>query len=231
MARTIPGKRAARASTRPAAGGNANKTPRTVIGQRRRLRILDIAEREFTARGYVDASVNTIIRKAGGSKSSISQYFHNKVGLFAAVIENRASALVHMLEEHSLEGTPREILQRLGEDFLAYTMRPGPLMGKRGMIAVGYRHRELPEVFFGIGHSPILSYVTRLFEHWRAQGIIAPVDTAWSAATFLHLLAGGLHEQVLTGMKAGYTDAEVRDEVRRIVDFFWRSVRARPDAG
>lgn len=216
------------ASARRRRPAGAPELPRTILGQRRRAKLLDVAEREFLAKGYTGASLNAIVAAAGGSKSSITQYFTNKAGLFAAVIENRATALVQVLEKHSHEGAPREILQRLGVDLLTYMLRPAPLMSRRGICAIGFQHPELPEVFFGVGHAPLVAYMTRLLEQWRARGLVQCASPAWAAGTFLHLLAGGLHEQLLVGLKQQFTAAEVEAEVRGVVEFFWRAVAATP---
>lgn len=59
--------------------------PRTTFqnlpGQKRE-RILEAAVREFAARGYGKASVNTIVAEAGIAKGSVYQYFRNKEDLF-----------------------------------------------------------------------------------------------------------------------------------------------------
>jgi TetR/AcrR family transcriptional regulator, mexJK operon transcriptional repressor len=203
------------------------KQPRTRLGQHRRARILDIAEREFLTKGYVGASLNGISARAGGSKASIALYFRNKAGLFAAVIENRVSSLVHVLEERSVSGTPREVLVRLGEEILPYMLRSEGLMARRGMYAVGLKHRELPEMFFNVGHAPIVGYVAGLLRRWRTAGLIRLADPDWAACMFVHLLGGGIHEQMLAGLRSAYTAAEVRQEVRAVAGLFLAGVAAR----
>jgi AcrR family transcriptional regulator len=64
MASRRPVRRAAKGGKNRAGQRTATGAPRTAIGRRRRLRILDIAEREFTERGYLDASSNAIMRKS-----------------------------------------------------------------------------------------------------------------------------------------------------------------------
>lgn len=57
------------------------------LPQQKRNRILDVAAKEFAAKGYQRASLNTIIKQLGISKGSIYQYFKNKEALFLYVFD------------------------------------------------------------------------------------------------------------------------------------------------
>ncbi|EET60289.1 transcriptional regulator, TetR family [Marvinbryantia formatexigens DSM 14469] len=52
-----------------------------------RERILECAVREFLEKGYTDASLRTIAEQAGTSTNSIYVRFHDKEGLFCAIVE------------------------------------------------------------------------------------------------------------------------------------------------
>ncbi|ASU78930.1 TetR/AcrR family transcriptional regulator [Actinopolyspora erythraea] len=52
----------------------------------RRERVLETATREFARRGYEHASLNSIIRACGMSKSSFYHFFDSKAALFETVV-------------------------------------------------------------------------------------------------------------------------------------------------
>lgn len=61
--------------------------PLTRRGAERRLNLLKTAYDLFLQHGYDKVSLDEIIQIAGGSKTSIYQYFHDKKGLFHAVCD------------------------------------------------------------------------------------------------------------------------------------------------
>lgn len=76
-------------------------TPRSSAAQREaavaetRLRILDAAERVFSSEGFGGASVKAIAVQAGVAQGLIFYHYASKDGLYAAVIERRASRISH----------------------------------------------------------------------------------------------------------------------------------------
>lgn len=59
----------------------AKKTFCNLASEKQR-KIIDVAIKEFSSRGYRNASINTMIANLGISKGSIYQYFDNKESLF-----------------------------------------------------------------------------------------------------------------------------------------------------
>ncbi|MHA7879395.1 MAG: TetR family transcriptional regulator C-terminal domain-containing protein [Saccharospirillum sp.] len=58
------------------------------IRQHNEAIILEAAETEFAHHGFRGASLNAIAERAGLPKSNILYYFHNKVGLYGAVLSD-----------------------------------------------------------------------------------------------------------------------------------------------
>lgn len=55
--------------------------------QKRLEKIIEVAFDMFLKKGYANTSLNDIVTKSGGSLSTIYNYFHNKEGLFKAILE------------------------------------------------------------------------------------------------------------------------------------------------
>ncbi|MDP5102990.1 MAG: TetR/AcrR family transcriptional regulator [Erythrobacter sp.] len=62
------------------------KTPRTERGRRTLRKLLDAAAEEFGEKGFHDASVSSITRRAGVALGSFYTYFDSKDALFRALV-------------------------------------------------------------------------------------------------------------------------------------------------
>jgi AcrR family transcriptional regulator len=65
----------------------------TNLPESKRARILEVAMREFGARGFSAGSLNVIAREAGIAKGSLFQYFDDKLDFFATVSEMATSGI------------------------------------------------------------------------------------------------------------------------------------------
>lgn len=62
-------------------------------------RVLECAKEEFLSKGFLDASLRTIVQEAGTSTGSIYTRFGDKEGLFCAIVEPAANGLKKMFLE------------------------------------------------------------------------------------------------------------------------------------
>lgn len=70
------------------AAADAGKAPRTERGRRTRRAILDAAAAEFGERGFHDASISGITRRAGVALGSFYTYFDGKDVVFRALVRD-----------------------------------------------------------------------------------------------------------------------------------------------
>ena len=61
-------------------------------------KLIETARELFVEKGYEGTSLNQLVARAGGSKSSIYAYFKNKEGLFRAVMDDMMEGLLSPLE-------------------------------------------------------------------------------------------------------------------------------------
>ena len=66
----------------------AGKTPRTARGRKTLALLLDAAAAEFGERGFHDASISSITRRAGVALGSFYTYFDSKDALFRALVRH-----------------------------------------------------------------------------------------------------------------------------------------------
>jgi AcrR family transcriptional regulator len=94
-----------RTASLPAAGGD-DKTPRTERGRRTLRKLLDASAIEFGEKGFHEASVSSITRRAGVALGSFYTYFDSKEALFRALVQDmsenvRSSARAALAPEMS----------------------------------------------------------------------------------------------------------------------------------
>ena len=69
------------------------KTPRTARGRETLRRLLDAAAAEFGERGFHDASISGITRRAGTALGSFYTYFDSKDAIFAALVKDMSQSV------------------------------------------------------------------------------------------------------------------------------------------
>jgi AcrR family transcriptional regulator len=77
-----------------------------------RARILDAAEAELGARGFVTASTNAVAEAAGVAKGLVFHYFGSKTELFLAVLDRVTERVIESYLTHS-EPWPADLFERL----------------------------------------------------------------------------------------------------------------------
>lgn len=75
-------------SLAPARVSNDAKTPRTERGRRTLRKLLDASATEFGEKGFHEASVSSITRRAGVALGSFYTYFDSKEALFRALVQD-----------------------------------------------------------------------------------------------------------------------------------------------
>lgn len=90
---------------------NNTVEPRTPALTRRRL--LDSAEQVFAERGYYQATIREICRRAGANVASVNYTFGDKLGLYTETLRQalRASEIAQVTAAMDAAGTPEEVLR------------------------------------------------------------------------------------------------------------------------
>ena len=103
------------------AGDARDKTPRTERGRRTLRKLLDAAAVEFGERGFHEASISAITRRAGTALGSFYTYFDSKEEIFQALVRYMSE----QLRDHVtplVQAAPDEIsAERIGlESYLGF---------------------------------------------------------------------------------------------------------------
>ncbi len=74
-------------------GASPGKAPRTARGRETLRRLMDAAALEFGERGFHDASISGITRRAGTALGSFYTYFDSKDAIFAALVRHMSQSV------------------------------------------------------------------------------------------------------------------------------------------
>ncbi|MBN2973019.1 TetR/AcrR family transcriptional regulator [Roseomonas aeriglobus] len=124
-ARRVP---AATASIDAGVAAGEGKAPRTERGRRTQQAILDAAAQEFGERGFHDASISDITRRAGVALGSFYTYFDSKDAVFRALVAHMSG----QVRDHVAPGI------RAAKDGI-----DGERAGLAGFLAFVRDHKEI----------------------------------------------------------------------------------------
>jgi len=118
----------------------------------RRERLLDEGERLFLAKGYARASVNEIVRRAGGSLATLYSEFGSKEGLFGAIMRQRATRLFDWNSAECQRTTNlRTALIAFATRVLDRSLSDGSLAFYRICVSEAPRFPELRQTILEVG--------------------------------------------------------------------------------
>lgn len=113
-------------------------------GVARKHAFLEAAREVFLEQGYEAASVNDVVRRAGGSLATLYAQFGNKEGLFLAVMEDQHQRFAEAITPRDVDHLPREqALQVLGEQFTRAILERDSLAFFRLIVGEGRKFPQL----------------------------------------------------------------------------------------
>jgi AcrR family transcriptional regulator len=156
----------------------------------RRERLLDEGEKLFLSKGYVGASVNEIVRLAGGSLATLYGEFDSKEGLFAEIMRRRASSIFDCDTEVRVPGkSPRAALSILATRLLERRLSDDFLALYRIAVTEGPRSPELREAILS---GSFLQFIRTLADKLVELQLVKRKDCMVAAEEFVSLVHGML---------------------------------------
>lgn len=196
--------------------------------QKKQAAILDVATELFLERGYDAVSLDDIVQRIGGSKTTLYSYYGGKEGLFTAMVQNMCHGkLSSFLATDVSHLTPKEGLIALGREFLLVI---SDLRGRslfRAMIAEAQRFPELASTFFASGPETAICVFRRAIEHWQKQDLLRQDNAEVLAVQFMGLMMGNFHLKSLLGLVNALTEQQINTWVDRSVEIFLEGALAR----
>ena len=205
--------------------GAAAAPPRKAAGSPRladrRRKFVAAAEQLFLERGYAGASVNEVVRIAGGSLATLYAEFGTKEKLFEAVLSRRAAAI---FEEGTQE--PAHIadvgaeLHALAAKMQARILSADGLAIYRLAVSEAPRFPGLRKAVLRNGLRGFLSHLAAYFGALAQAGRIRIEDPALAAEHFLTLVQGQQLFVACCGDAASISTASRKRHLADAVDAF-----------
>lgn len=187
----------------------ATKMAASDRGAARRHAFLQAAREVFLEQGYEAASVNDVVRRAGGSLATLYAQFGNKEGLFRAVMTEGQQRFIAALATEAADHLSLEDgLQAIGEHFLRVLLAKENLAFFRIFVGEG---RKLPRTLMETQSSSAEKLQTLVADYFRARSSVT--DPTAAAAYMLELWRGRHHYRALTDDAYSVTEAEIRQNV------------------
>jgi AcrR family transcriptional regulator len=134
---------------------------------------------EFLANGYAAASMDRVAAAAGVSKATVYSHFHDKAGLFAALVqelaEDKFRTVFDPRDENALQGEPKAVLGEIATKVLDDAASDNQfcefmrlIMGESG------RFPELAKPYVQNVAKPLLDGLTRYLSSRSELGLKDP---------------------------------------------------------
>lgn len=198
-------------------------------GSRKRHQILTGARSAFTELGFERATVDDIAARAGVSKATVYNHFHDKRALFIATFETAAEGMRAELQSVLAERSSdlERTLQRVGERIISIFVSPAALALQRNISSELARFPDLGPALYERGPRVTCELLAGFIGGWAARGALVVKDPHTAAVQFLMLCEGDLVMRVRLGVVEP-TPELVTATVRCGVETFLRAYRAPP---
>ena len=186
-------------------------------GVARRHAFLLAAREVFLEQGYEEASVNDVVRRAGGSLATLYAQFGNKEGLFLAVAQDQHERFVQAITPECVDHLSLEDgLQAIGERYLKAILARDNLAFFRIIVGEGRKFPQLLQRYIATGADKVRAVVISFLKSHAAQ-IENPEGVA---PHFLELMRGRHQYRSLSDETYALSDKDVTQHVRNGVRFF-----------
>ena len=194
-------------------------------GVARRQAFLQAARTVFLDQGYEAASVNDVVRLAGGSLATLYAQFGNKEGLFLAVIQDQHERIMEAMLPECVDHLPLEQgLQVIGEKFVSAILSRDSLAFFRLVVGEGRKFPESVRRYVFVGSDRVREIIIK-YVKLAAPDFRGNLDDIGSH--FIELLRGRHHYYALADDAYTLSDAQRTAHVREAVRFLIAGMGAR----
>jgi len=205
----------------------ATVEPETGRAEMRRAAFLRAAREVFLEFGYEQANMAEIVRRAGGSLSTLYAQFGGKKGLFEAMIDSRVGELTQQMELELAAHAPlREGLQRIGEAFLIRQTDADNLDTMRLMVAQAKKFPEVAETWAKRAPEAVRKALAGYLKDRVDAGEIRIENFDLAASIYFDLVRSRIQFRALMLPSYRPTEQEIHDTVERAVKVFIGGIEA-----
>ena len=201
------------------------KVPR---GDRRRMELIDVAEKMFLERGYAETTMQVIAEAAGASKETLYRHFESKELLFAEIVGRKAQMISGPDTGITRGGAPEAVLLELGTNLLRAISKGQSSFLFRTVVAEAVWTPELGDLFYESGPGLTVIRLTQYLADATEKGALHCDDPALAARLYLGAVVSQYHlcRLVQSSWKPP-TSSEIDRHVKAAVSMFLAEFGAR----
>jgi AcrR family transcriptional regulator len=202
------------------------KVPR---GERRRVELIDVAEKMFLEQGFADTTMQMIAEAAGASKETLYRHFESKELLFAEIISRKARQISGPDTPMARGGSPETVLTELGVNLLRTIVTGEASFLFRTVVAEAARTPELGDLFYERGPGLTAERLTQYLAGASARGELHCDDPAVAAQLYLGAVVSQFHlRRLFQSTWKPPTEKEIGRHVKAAVSMFLAQFGPRP---
>ena len=192
----------------------------------RGLHILHVAAAAFTELGVDNTTMADILKRLGGSKSTIYTYYRSKAELVQAVVAHGArlelqAAFTKLDAACGSNPAPAEMLHAFGRTYLVQLLSP-PIVSAMRIAQQDGKRSDNGERFYEGGPRIGWNMMQTWIEGQAAAGTLTPCDARVAAMHLKGLLQSELLDRAMFGLPLPDTEA-IHAAADRAVDAFLRA--------
>ena len=198
-------------------------------GRDTRAKMLEVAGRQFAAKGYEGAHLESIATEVGVRKTALYYYFENKEALYVAVLEQMLAEFERALIASWDESRPKAESLRAGAAALNDVLAAHPTFAQI-LIRIFVDRVPIDETRVRPYLERLLAGAVRFFDEGVAEGAFRPLSgvhilqSALGMAIFHY--AGGEFSAQLTGVESIHSDKSSIERREQFVEVLLRGVLA-----
>lgn len=209
------------------ATADPQQEPEAGRAELRRAAFLKAARDVFLEFGYEQANMAEIVRRAGGSLSTLYAQFGGKKGLFEAMIDSRVEMVTQQMQAELASHTPlRQGLQRIGQHFLTLHASPQSIDVFRLMVSQAKKFPDMADAWNKRATEGVRKALATYLEDRAKAGEIKIANYEIAASVFLDLVRARIQFRALSVPSYTASEQDIREAVDRAVKVFTGGIEA-----
>ena len=201
--------------------------PQSTRGRARLAKILDAAAELFLEVGYEQTSIDAILLRSGGSKSTLYAYFPTKQDLFRSVIDSVVDN-GELCTALDISVNARVVLTEFAVARQRVVLSPRHRAVVGLVVAERDRFPDLAEIYWDRGPQRSGRQLVTYLEALRNREILAIDDAAEAAEFLIGMVFQHWQRQLLYVALPPPSDTAMRAHAERVVARFWAAYRRGP---
>jgi AcrR family transcriptional regulator len=190
-------------------------------GDKRRMELIDVAEKIFLERGFAETTMQVIAEAAGASKETLYRHFESKELLFAEIVGRKAQIISGPVLAMARGGSPEAVLTELGTNLLRAIVTGQASFLFRTVVAEAIRTPELGDLFYERGPGLTVARLTQYLADASEKGELRCDDPVVAARLYLGAVVSQFHLRRLVQSKwKTPTSSEIDRHIKAAVSMF-----------